>query len=286
MASGKKKQNMCHCKKHRKCCKKYQKCKDRKKLKRQTKLSILSVSQAQEFDQGHALFLIGNVSYAGRQLNGHSKMSHEFARWLLETKKFSTAQVSSQNAHAEIFNFFEKLSKPNTLGVLCYVGHGNQYRNRSVRQKTVSNGIGESWEFGHITDQVLTHFISNIHKTSCIILISDSCFSDGILDDDSIEFKNHGRNVIFLSAARQDGPDGTRSAMYTFDGGFMTTCLVDLLMMQKDDQLTYKKIIQEMQRNPKYYAEKEPNEKTQLHLPRLRCYPEHLENDFAFELKK
>lgn len=178
-------------------------------------------------------------------LKGHDNTLLKFKSWLVLKQKFdSVTFVSSTypNATTEsklpLQTFFEKMSSSNTLGVLCYVGHG----------------IPETWQtggvLGNITkSQIQKLIIDKLHPKSLLLVLLDSCFSDSMLYTPIV---NTPRQVIFLSSARDhaEGNNNSDSAWFDSNGGFFSNELIDYLIKQKDiSTLSYQEMMLNLYRN-------------------------------------
>ena len=106
--------------------------------------------------------------------------------------------------------------------------------------------------------------LNTIHSTSKLVMIADCCFSDGIINPSQL---TNNPNFILISAARQDGPDDTRSALYTGSGGWLTYNLTDFAEKNKANGFyTYQSFLDSMTaESQRYYNDGGSN----LHHPRL-----------------
>lgn len=187
----------------------------------------------------YALLLEGPVVTSGVSLSGHVTTANKMANLLRQKYGYvvdvcngaSTSALNGASA-SQLKILYQKfmvhVAKPGTTGLLGYVGHGSQLQATSSTTTALSR---EQWDFGCISDQQLsTDLGNNIAEGSQVILIDDSCFSDGMIDIPYLCGSHALRgSLAFFSAARSDGPDGSRSALFDFDGGVMTTGIFQAL---------------------------------------------------------
>jgi len=215
-----------------------------------------------------AYFFDGPISMWGLNLTNHHNISDRLKTLLTTEHNFSDTKTIRSNPSPSLDEFITKMQQPDTLGVLSYCGHGTQSSSSSE-----SDGTQESW-FG-IGDTTFTNKINSIHSTSLLILIVDACFSDGIINQDQI---TNPINYIYYSAARQDGPDDTRSALYTGDGGWLTYNFIDFLeKREKTTHITYNEILNQLTSNPSRYYNDGGNN---LHWPKIITSNQNILNDF------
>lgn len=192
----------------------------------------------------YALCLAGPVEHDGKVETAHLRVSQELAQYLLTHRGFRTATVvtAALDVRAAMDGLFQRLREPGQLGVLSYVGHGLRTSGQS------------SWQFGGVTSRDLETYISTVHPSSMLVLISDSCFSDGMARPES-------RPLVFYSAAREEGPGSL--ALYTTAGGVLSTGLLRALRWLPGWP-TYQQLAE--------------------HIPgvRLLCYPSTLASQAAF----
>jgi len=197
----------------------------------------------QNYSNKIAYFFDGPISMWGYNLTNHHNVSDKMKN-ILSTKYNFNETFTVRNSPTTYLNdFINKMKQPNTLGVLFYCGHGNQ-----TSSSLEIDGTQESWF--NIQDNNFCNLLNQIHETSLIIMVFDSCFSDGIINKDQLT----NINYIYYSAARETGPDDTRSALYTGDGGWLTYNFTDFIDKREDnDRLSYKELLNELTSNPQRY---------------------------------
>jgi len=199
----------------------------------------------QNYSNKIAYFFDGPISMWGFNLTNHYTVSDKMKNILSSSKYNFNETVTVRSSPTTYLNqLINKLKEPNTLGVLFYCGHGNQSSSSSE-----SDGTQESWF--NIQDTSFSSLLNQIHETSLLIMVFDSCFSDGIINKNQI---TNNINYIYYSAARESGPDDTRSALYTGDGGWLTYNFTDFFEKRVEtDHLSYKELLNELTSNPQRY---------------------------------
>jgi len=211
----------------------------------------------QNYSNKIAYFFDGPISMWGYNLTNHYNVSDKMKN-ILSTKHNFNETFTVRNSPTTYLNdFINKMKQPNTLGVLFYCGHGNQTSSSSE-----TDGTQESWF--NIQDTNFCNLLNQIHETSLIIMVFDACFSDGIINKDQLTNVNY----IYYSAARETGPDDTRSALYTGDGGWLTYNFTDFIEKRtENDNLSYKELLDELTNDgQRYYNDINGDN---LHWPKL-----------------
>lgn len=189
-----------------------------------------------------ALIILGPVS--GNI--GHVRTANKLQKILLSSKyNYQTVNIcngaggggggaSSINVRAMYNEFINYIKQDNVQGLLIYIGHGSQFgsygRSASAgvsASASISTG-SERWDYGSIADSTLSTDLSHVGTNSTVIVVGDSCFSDGMIDAPIMAHHEQG-TIAFFSAARASGPDDTRSAVFDSEGGYMTHNLCDVL---------------------------------------------------------
>lgn len=204
-----------------------------------------------------AYFFNGPINYYGFNMTAHHTISNVMGTHVKNYYGFEEPTYIDSYPISGIDNFISQLKQPNVLALVYYCGHGNQSSSANE-----SDGTQESW-FG-ISDTTFTAKLNTIHSTSKLVMIADCCFSDGIINPSQL---TNNPNFILISAARQDGPDDTRSALYTGSGGWLTYNLTDFADKNKANGFyTYQSFLDSMTAEPqRYYNDGGSN----LHHPRL-----------------
>lgn len=244
-------------------------------------ISTSSTSSTSSIGSGkYALLLEGPVDTNGVGISGHVTTANKMAN-LLRTKYGYVVDIcngasnASNNSAGQLQILYQKfmahVSKPGATGILGYVGHGSQ-----------SSLDREQWDFGCISDhQLSTDLGNNIAEGSQVILIDDSCFSDGMIDLPYLCGSHALRgSLAFFSAARSTGPDETRSALFDCDGGVMTTGIFLALdkLSTSSTQLTvsvgevYKRMLKDLY-NTSTTSTGQSTSSLPLYLPLLTIYP-------------
>ena len=197
----------------------------------------------QNYSNKIAYFFDGPISMWGYNLTNHYNVSDKMKN-ILSTKHNFNETFTVRNSPTTYLNdFINKMKQPNTLGILFYCGHGNQTSSSSE-----TDGTQESWF--NIQDSNFCNLLNQIHETSLIIMVFDACFSDGIINKDQLTNVNY----IYYSAARETGPDDTRSALYTGDGGWLTYNFTDFIDKRVEtDKLSYKELLDELTNDAQRY---------------------------------
>ena len=204
-----------------------------------------------------AYFFNGPINYYGFNMTAHYTISNVMGAHVKNYYGFEEPTYIDSYPISGIDNFISQLKQPNVLALVYYCGHGNQSSSANE-----SDGTQESW-FG-VSDTTFTAKLNTIHSTSKLVMIADCCFSDGIINPSQL---TNNPNFILISAARQDGPDDTRSALYTGSGGWLTYNLTDFAEKNKANGFyTYQSFVDSMTADPqRYYNDGGSN----LHHPRL-----------------
>lgn len=198
----------------------------------------------------------GPIYYWGMTLTNHYQVSEKIKGLLLDIYGFDEVHLVRTQTKNQLKQLFQELQQPGVLGVLMYCGHGNQYGSSSEK-----DGTAENW-FG-ISDVELSQYINTLHTHSLLVMIFDACFSDGFINTDSIKAD---KNYIYFSAAREKGPDETRSALYTGDGGWLTYNVYDYLH-KLNRNMSYQDLLDALVSDTKrYYSDPDNNN---LHWPRI-----------------
>lgn len=176
-----------------------------------------NLAKVESFDNKIGLMVDGPISYYGTTLTAHQNISSSFRNYLL-TKNFSEVLLST--SQADIQTFFTKLKTPKTFGILKIVCHGTQSSTTNEADNTDEYVSG-------LSDDVLSDMINEIDPTSFVVIFSDVCYSDGLIDKDRI---TSNARYVFFSAARESGPDDTRSALYFYGGGYSTYYFLNHIM--------------------------------------------------------
>lgn len=176
-----------------------------------------NLAKVESFDNKIGLMVDGPISYYGTTLTAHQNVSSVFKDYLL-TKNFSEVILST--SQADIQTFFTKLKTPKTFGILKIVCHGTQSSTTNEADNTDESASG-------LSDDVLSDMINEIDPTSLVVIFSDVCYSDGLIDKDRI---TSNAKYVFFSAARESGPDDTRSALYFYGGGYSTYYFLNHIM--------------------------------------------------------
>ena len=113
-----------------------------------------------------------------------------------------------------------KLKKPNKIGFIYFAGHGTQVADRDGDE---ADGLDEALQTDDhqlVTDDELTAAFVNIHPSSTIISICDTCHSP------SFDMKRlpKGVNAISIKAAQD-----YESALQSGDGSYMSSHLFKIL---------------------------------------------------------
>jgi len=204
-----------------------------------------------------AYFFNGPINYYGFNMTAHHTISNVMGAHVKNYYGFEEPTYIDSYPISGIDNFISQLKQPNVLALVYYCGHGNQSSSANE-----SDGTQESW-FG-VSDTTFTAKLNTIHSTSKLVMIADCCFSDGIINPSQL---TNNPNFILISAARQDGPDDTRSALYTGSGGWLTYNLTDFAEKNKANGFyTYQSFLDSMTaESQRYYNDGGSN----LHHPRL-----------------
>ena len=204
-----------------------------------------------------AYFFNGPINYYGFNMTAHHIISNIMGIHVKDCYGFEEPTYINSNPISTITHLITQLKQPNVLALVYYCGHGTQSSSANE-----SDGTQESW-FG-VSDTTFTAKLDTIHPTSKLVMIADCCFSDGIINPSQL---TNNPNFILISAARQDGPDNTRSALYTGSGGWLTYNLTDFAQKNKANGFyTYQSFVDSMTAEPqRYYNDGGSN----LHYPRL-----------------
>ena len=163
-----------------------------------------------------ALLILGQV--AGSR--GHISTAKRLKKLLMDKYFYTRVDICDGTHHDNVLptyrDFMNFIQRDQVQGLISYVGHGSQF-----------GPDLEQWDYGPIRDKTLSYDLSKIGTDSNVIVIADSCFSDGMLD--IVNLQNDRATLGFLSSARSIGPDDTRSAMFDSEGGYMTHNLCDVL---------------------------------------------------------
>ncbi len=201
----------------------------------------------------------GPIYYWGYKLTNHYSVSEKMKTLLIQQYDFKEENIKLVRSSPQKYlqEFINEMKDDNVLGLLCYCGHGNQSSSSSE-----SDNTQESW-FG-ISDYNFSKMINTISEKSLLVMCFDSCFSDGMINTELI---TNNIKYIYYSAARQDGPDNTRSALYTGDGGWLTYNIQDYLENKNDTiKLSYEDLLNNLTSdNNRYYDDNKNN----LHWPRI-----------------
>ena len=204
-----------------------------------------------------AYFFNGPINYYGFTMTAHHSISSTMGEHVKKYYGFEEPTYINSYPINTITHLITQLKEPNVLALVYYCGHGTQSSSANE-----SDGTQESW-FG-VSDTTFTAKLDTIHPTSKLVMIADCCFSDGIINPSQL---TNNPNFILISAARQDGPDNTRSALYTGSGGWLTYNLTDFAQKNKANGFyTYQSFVDSMTAEPqRYYNDGGSN----LHYPRL-----------------
>lgn len=143
--------------------------------------------------------LCGSVGY-----NGHYK---------LRDKLYTVFKDFGYVVIDDYSKFMTSAKQPDTHSILLYNGHGDQRYTREEK-----DGYRESWSIG-ISDTRLSKDVSEIPVSSEIMVVSDSCFGEGMINGEQLS-KMKGC-CVFLSSGKENGPDDNRNGYYTSDGGYL-----------------------------------------------------------------
>lgn len=214
------------------------------------------MAEIEEFDNKIGLMVDGPISYFGLELTAHKNLSNQFKDHLLNKRGFSEVNLVTINPLSGMQSFFNKLKTPKTLGFLKIVCHGNQTGSSDELDNT-----DEFMEFGNIFDHQISTMINDIDPTSFVIIFSDVCFSDGLIDKKKI---TSDARYVYFSAARESGNSSDTSALYFYGGGYLTYHLLNFMMLHDAFSIEelYKKIINDQ---TIYYDDKGANN----HHPRI-----------------
>lgn len=174
----------------------------------------------------HALFILGNVNYYGINLTSHHKVADDTRYWLLNNRAFKNENIKTITSSNEVKNEISYLKgilrNPYCYAIIWYTGHAIQLSSNEKED----HYDDEYWQHGMISDNIITDLINVTHNKSSLVIISDNCFSDGMVDTWKISNKS---NWLFISASREKGKDEYTSEFFTGDGGYMTYSLINSL---------------------------------------------------------
>lgn len=231
-----------------------------------TAIKRLAVSKLAVTTMKYALLITGPVYDGNRMCTGHIETAKKLAKILSTKYNYLVDVCSPQSNVVELYHKFMKfIQQSNVQGLISYVGHGSQY--------SIKGTTHERWDFGGIDDVTLSRDLSMIGSGSCAIVISDSCFSDGMIDIPRAFAPGQEKSstIVFLSSARCTGPDETRSAVFDSEGGYMTHTLVDILSTSAN--FSVDAIFTELVNLSHYWRPNNTLSKDDLHIPRMTQYP-------------
>ncbi len=129
-------------------------------------------------------------------------------------------QYKKSNVLIEMRNMADFLKQPHNVGLIYVAGHGDWQQDQTGDEE---DGMDEVWKTHYkesIVDDEITSIFSNIHTTSYLVVISDTCSSGTILD---MQFSKN-QNCVAISSC-QDYQD----SLQTGDGSVMSYCLMNIL---------------------------------------------------------
>lgn len=136
-----------------------------------------------------------------------------------------------------------KLKQDNQIGIIYCAGHGDWIRDRDGDEM---DGMDEMWKTHRresILDDEIAEIFHNIHPTSHLIIISDTCSSGTVFD---LQF-NENLKCIAISSC-QDPQD----SLQTGDGSVMSFLLMKII--DQDPTITYRNLKIKLEKEMKKYV--------------------------------
>lgn len=198
--------------------------------------------------QTHVLIMASNYSGSWtlyQSVNDANKMKQVFENQydIEDIKMYVNENYIRSNVIPAMKLLARKLKQNNQIGIIYCAGHGDWARDRNGDEM---DGMDEMWKTHRhesILDDEIANIFHDIHPSSQLIVISDTCSSGTVLD---LQFNNH-INCIAVSSC-QDPQD----SLQTGDGSVMSYLLMKIIV--KNPLITYKNLKIKLEAKMKKYV--------------------------------